>query len=99
MLDFMKWEVMESGKKMKKELHTIEFESLDELMDFLEFLLNDEPEICLTKSQLYKACDDAWEVWATNDNPSREDKILVAHFVRVLTGKLFGDDKTEKEEN
>ena len=90
---------MESGKKMKKELHTIEFESLDELLDFLGFLLNEEPEICLTKSQLHEACDDAWEVWATEKERTRDNKIAVAQFVRVLTSKLFGDDKTEKEVN
>lgn len=90
---------MESGKKMKKELHTIEFNNFEEMMDFLEWLINDEPQICLTKSQLHEACDDAWEVWATEKERTRDNKIAVAQFVRVLTGKLFGDDKTEKEEN
>ena len=97
---------MESGKKMKKELNIIEFESFEEFMEFLKFaeyvryhILDEELEICLTKSQLHEACDDAWEVWATEKERTRDSKIAVAQFVRVLTGKLFGDDKTEKEEN
>lgn len=97
---------MESGKKMKKEVNTIEFESFEEFMEFVKMaeyikscILDGEPEICLTKSQLHEACDDAWQVWSTNALPTRANKMAVAHFIRVLTGKLFGDDKTEKEEN
>lgn len=88
---------MESGKNMKKEVY--EFNSFEELLDFLEWLKNDEPQICLTKSQLREACDDAWTAWATEKERTSDNKIAVAQFVRVLTSKLFGDDKTEKEEN
>ena len=90
---------MESGKNMNKEIHTIEFNSFEELLDFLEWLKNDEPQVCLTKTQLHEACDDAWTAWAAEKERTKDNKIAVAQFVRVLTGKLFGDDKAEKEEN
>lgn len=81
------------------DVKVIELHSVEELIEFLDYIVSTEEEICLTKSQLHEACDDAWEVWATEKERTRDDKIAVAQFVRVLTGKLFGDDKTEKEEN
>ena len=84
---------------MNREVHTIEFNSFEEMMDYLEWLMNDESQIRLTKSQLHDACDDAWEAWASENERTKDNKIAVAQFVRVLTGKLFGDDKTEMEEN
>lgn len=94
----MKWEIMESGKKMKK-LQTIGFESMDDLLEFLHFVLDDEPEVCLTKLKLHEACDYAWEAWSKEKSRTREEKMAVAAFVRALTMTLFEDDKTEKEEN
>ena len=59
---------------MMKEVYIIEFNSFEEMMDFLEWLMNDEPQ----------ACDDAQEAWATEKEHTRDDKIEVAQFARVL---------------
>ena len=53
---------------MMKEVYIIEFNSFEEMMDFLEWLMN----------------DDAQEAWATEKGRTRDDKIAAAQFVKVL---------------
>lgn len=53
---------------MMKEVYIIEFNSFEEMMDFLEWLMN----------------DDAQEAWATEKKRTKDDKIEVAQFVKVL---------------